>query len=302
MSTQTQTEQISFWQAPGLFAEDVTRVRDFSMPVRHFHESVELYFLLEGERYYFIEQDTWHVKAGMAVLIASNQIHKTSLVPGCSVHRRFLLQLSPALAGRLCALADIREIEALSGAVAFSADSWTMARHIIGQMEKELASPTAESSPMLDSYALQLLLLFARSRREEAGLPAARSADAVRSDSGVHRTVHEIVLYLQAHCCEPCRLDSLAARFYISTPYLTRIFKSVTGFTVVEYLTVCRLRRARRLLLDTTLPVTEVAARSGFGNLNYFEKMFKRFTNQTPLKFRQSGSSGNGKAEDFPHP
>ena len=54
---------------PGVFAEEAERTQKFSMATRHFHESYELYFLLNGERFYFIEQDTYLVKSGMAVLV-----------------------------------------------------------------------------------------------------------------------------------------------------------------------------------------------------------------------------------------
>ena len=81
-------------QIPGVFAEETLLRQDFSMARRHLHESTELYFMLEGERYYFIEQDTYHVKQGMAVLINRDQIHKTSMVSGSTGHHRFLLQLA----------------------------------------------------------------------------------------------------------------------------------------------------------------------------------------------------------------
>ena len=61
----------------GIFAEEAVRRHAFSMVSRHFHQSLELYFLLEGERFYFVEQDTYHVKEQMAILVDQNQIHKT---------------------------------------------------------------------------------------------------------------------------------------------------------------------------------------------------------------------------------
>ena len=60
---------------PGIFAEESQPQTDFSMLRRHIHEGTELYFLLEGDRYYFIEQDTYHVKSGMAIMIHPNQMH-----------------------------------------------------------------------------------------------------------------------------------------------------------------------------------------------------------------------------------
>ena len=63
------------------------------MVSRHFHQSLELYFLLEGERFYFVEQDTYHMKEQMAILVDQNQIHKTCPAGNGKSHHRFLLQL-----------------------------------------------------------------------------------------------------------------------------------------------------------------------------------------------------------------
>ena len=75
------------------FAEEAVRRHSFSMVSRHFHQSLELYFLLEGERFYFVEQDTYHMKEQMAILVDQNQIHKTCPAGNGKSHHRFLLQL-----------------------------------------------------------------------------------------------------------------------------------------------------------------------------------------------------------------
>ena len=53
----------------GLTIDEVIRDYEFTMQTKHFHDSFELYFLLEGERYYFIDRETYHVKKGMVVLV-----------------------------------------------------------------------------------------------------------------------------------------------------------------------------------------------------------------------------------------
>ena len=80
-------------EIPGIFGEEALRSHNFSMVRRHFHQSLELYFLLEGERFYFVEQDTYHIKQQMAILVDQNQIHKTCPAGTQTCHHRFLLQL-----------------------------------------------------------------------------------------------------------------------------------------------------------------------------------------------------------------
>lgn len=89
-------------EIPGIFVEEAIRSHSFSMVTRHFHESLELYFLIEGERFYFVEQDTYHLQEHMATLVDQNQIHKTcpavqekSTTVFCAVRRTCIRPASP---------------------------------------------------------------------------------------------------------------------------------------------------------------------------------------------------------------
>ena len=278
-------------QIPGVFAEETLLRQDFSMARRHLHESTELYFMLEGERYYFIEQDTYHVKQGMAVLINRDQIHKTSMVSGSTGHHRFLLQLDPSVLDGMFSLPEIPDVDSLGrkywGVAEFSGEDWRQALDVIGMLKGEIQRREPESGAMARLFAMQLLMLFVRNRRQQEIAWRKNQVSGHPVHTGIHRTVHEVALYLQNHSAQACSLDMLAGRFYISRAYLTRMFKSVTGFTITEYLTVCRIRKARVLLEETELSVTEIASRTGFGNITYFEKVFKEMTHETPLRYRK---------------
>ena len=275
----------------GIHAEEILRTQEFSMASRHFHEHLEIYFMLEGERYYFIEQDTYHIKSGMAILVNRNQIHKTSTVNGHIKHRRFLLQLDASVFNSSFSLPEIPDLNAFGecywGVAEFSPEDWNQVLQILNFLKTEMNRNETESNSICQLLSMQLTVLFMRSRRQQEFSQRKQSADSHRVHTGMHQKVHEIALYLQNHSSECCPLDEIAARFYISRPYLTRIFKSVTGFTVTEYLTVCRIRKAKFLLTGTDLSITEIAAQIGFGNITYFEKVFKQMTEHTPLQYRK---------------
>lgn len=70
-------EQIVFQgRIDGLEIEQVIRDYEYSMASRHFHDTYELYYLIEGQRYYFIDRQTYLVKAGEVALIKPNQFIK----------------------------------------------------------------------------------------------------------------------------------------------------------------------------------------------------------------------------------
>lgn len=275
-------------QIPGIYAEETQPQKEFSMASRHIHDSLELYFLLEGERYYFVEQDTFYLKEGTAILINSDQMHKTSNVTGNTGHHRFLLQLDVSVLNQYFRFPDCTSLEEFGnnywGVAEFSPEIWSQILDIIDRLKQEMTSSLPESAEISRLLTMELVFLFMRGRRREALIS--------NSDTpGIYHKVHEIALYLQTHSSDPGSLDEIAAHFYISRPYLTRIFKSVTGFTVVEYLTVCRIRKAKVLLRETAMAITDIADSTGFGNITYFERVFKKMTQLTPLQYRKQAGS-----------
>ena len=140
-------------------------------------------------------------------------------------------------------------------------------------------------------YTAQLLLLLirTRSRAEAEGWKEPGQTNIVHT--GMYQKVHEIAIYLQNHSAGKLCLDDLAAHFFISRSYLTRIFRTVTGFTVNEYQNICRIKKAQILLRETSLTMTEIAMETGFGSLPYFERVFRKATAQTPMQYKKSHPS-----------
>ena len=73
--------------------------------------------------------------------------------------------------------------------------------------------------------------------------------------------------FINTHFAEPVRLEELAEQFEISPAYLSRMFKEITGFSLVEYVNLVRVQEAQRLLATTRLKVIVIAEQVGFGSL-----------------------------------
>ncbi|MFW5749934.1 MAG: AraC family ligand binding domain-containing protein, partial [Halanaerobium sp.] len=76
----------------------------FNMDRRHYHNQFEIYYLLKGERNYFISQRSYHVQKGDLVLINKNILHKTSTINRDQpAHERILIQFDENLFSSLSA-------------------------------------------------------------------------------------------------------------------------------------------------------------------------------------------------------
>ena len=99
--------------------------------------------------------------------------------------------------------------------------------------------------------------------------------------------IKDVVDYLNSHYAEQISLEELAHRFYFSPYYLARRFKDETGYTINQYIINRRMGEAEKMLLYKKYSISETAKRTGYDNLQYFYKTFKKYTGCTPNEFRQ---------------
>jgi AraC family transcriptional regulator len=104
---------------------------------------------------------------------------------------------------------------------------------------------------------------------------------------GLDRTLVERVgAYVDDRLGEPLLLDDLAAEARLSAFHFARCFKTTTGLTPHEYVTMRRMERAKTLLLTTRDSVFEVAYAVGFSNVGHFRRLLRRYTGFAPADLR----------------
>jgi AraC-like DNA-binding protein len=81
-------------------------------------------------------------------------------------------------------------------------------------------------------------------------------------------------------------LDQVAHAVNVSTFHFCKMFKRATGMTFTEYLSTVRIAKAKKLLANPQLRVSEIAFEVGFASLTHFNRMFRRITGQSPTNFR----------------
>ncbi len=114
-----------------------------------------------------------------------------------------------------------------------------------------------------------------------------------------HKTKKSLLLkamdYIEENYNRDITVADIAGALYISSVYLSQIFKSELDVSVIHYLINFRIEKAKALLTETDELVYYVAEQVGFHDGRHFSKTFKKFTGQTPAEYRTS-SRGGGQA------
>ncbi len=92
--------------------------------------------------------------------------------------------------------------------------------------------------------------------------------------------------YIEEHQTEDISLGDVAKAVNTSTFYFCKMFKKVAGINFTDYVTRLRLERAKNLLINPNLRISEIAFEVGFQSLTNFNRVFKRILGQSPTEYR----------------
>ncbi|MBA3686654.1 MAG: AraC family transcriptional regulator [Planctomycetes bacterium] len=154
----------------------------------------------------------------------------------------------------------------------------------------EVRHPAGPESRLLTS-SLILRLLIGLKRAASVGATGNRQVSSL--NAGEHQQiVAQAEAFMQRNLYRQLLRAEIARAVNLSEPHLGRIFKAVTGRTVVDRLTEMRITHAKALLLESTLSVTQIAGDVGISSFSHFAKTFKRAVGVAPSDYRRS----NGRA------
>ena len=239
----------------------------------HLHEHYEIYYLLSGQRKYYVGSRIFTVNEGEVVLIPPNILHKTAEIS--QKHERVYIMFIPSFLG-LHFPDDIKNL--------FSHGHLTMPYELRSEFENLLAVTETEyfrhdkySSSLLKGLLMQLLVFLLRNCK----IPQKQE------QTTVSQIIEKSADYINQNYSQNISLDSISKSMLLSASYFSKCFKAHTGLGFHKYLEYVRIMNAEKLLTNTNDPITEVASKCGFDDSNYFAAVFKRHKGITPLKYRQ---------------
>jgi AraC-like DNA-binding protein/ligand-binding sensor protein len=112
----------------------------------------------------------------------------------------------------------------------------------------------------------------------------------VQEDEAESPMIRRARAYILANQADPIDLDKVAQAMHVSTFYFCKMFKKATGLTFTDYLSRVRVEKAKTLLLNPHLRISEIAYDVGFQSLTHFNRMFRKIVGESPTTYRESKS------------
>ncbi|WP_135549889.1 helix-turn-helix transcriptional regulator [Paenibacillus cymbidii] len=262
--------------------EQAARKTAFSMMRNHFHDVYEVYYLLSGERHYFIKDRTYRIAAGTFVFIDRYELHRT-MNADKPEHDRYLIQFSDDVLqsfGTEAAERLRQPFRAVNRAAVVPEGERARTEAQLQEMLAEYESGAADAELAIRGLLVRLLLQQARRMERGAGEAAGQFVGGGK--------ISAIVRYIGEHYGETITLSGVAGHFYLNASYVSRMFKQTTGFTFSEYVNHLRIVEAQRLLRETGDNVIRVAERVGFDSIAHFGRVFKQIVGASPLQYRKT--------------
>jgi len=139
---------------------------------------------------------------------------------------------------------------------------------------------TRVMTPKQHNGVIKLLVIFAEQ------VAALSNQLIVERENAEPPAIMRAKAFINEHSAEELSLEQVAKAVNMSSFYFCKMFKKFTGVNFTEYVSRIRIEKARNLLLNPNLRISEIAYEVGFQSLTHFNRVFKKVLGQSPTDFR----------------
>lgn len=236
---------------------------------KHWHSSIELFLVLEGEIIFYINEQPYKLTAGKMILVNSNEVHR---IDSQKENHTIVLQIPPENFDQ-------------------ENENETLYFHTVGyekgMMKDGMISLYQCCKNKGNGYFFEAMELFYKilySLYREHQIPA--DEEKKRQNRQLEK-LSAITEYLRMNYRENVSLSQTALKFGFSTSYLSRMFQKYAKICYKDYLRDIRLNEARRQLQNTREPIGKIAEECGFPDSRSMAEAFRKCDGMLPSQIRE---------------
>ena len=252
----------------------------------HNHHSLEINFCSNGEGEYIISDTRYPIQKDDIFIINNLEYHMARNLSGDT--RLMVIVFDPELI--LAGSNDYQYVRAfyewktgfkhrLPGKL-FATDE---IKGILHSIQEEWNRQAVGWRLVVKSLLLMLLALIYRQFEKSSGY-----SEEIRHFQSAYAKLSPAIQYMEEHFKENIPLAVLAQESHMSVNYFSSYFSNTMNITVSEYLIRMRLTHACTQLLTTGNSILSIALESGFENISYFNRVFRKAYGVSPSQYRKN--------------
>ena len=248
--------------------------------VPHFHEDIEIMTIKEGQLMYTVNGKQLLLREGDTIVINSNQIHYNSCVNG-GVAKYVICVLHPSILVNSVAV----EMQAVRPIIDNPDLPYLRFRYINEHTESIrnliLSLPDVRHDPFAITKQFYLIWDIIRKQAETLG-----KTEEVLNDPKI-LSFKTMMHFIANNYQKQITLSDIAASGNVSKSLCNTLFHQYVGESPINYLMHLRSRKVAELLRAGKIPMTEIAALTGFGGVSYMSETFRKFFEKSPREYRK---------------
>lgn len=245
----------------------------------HWHDSLELVYILNGYASVFLEGTEHKLVPGEFIVVDTNQIHEARCTHS---YMRIILRIDDDLIQQL--MGNKRNFRIICNRAELTDDLVRPYLEICECLKKlvtlQLRQPKGY---MIATQSIALDILY----RLVADFSIPMYKEDLPEPSRGQLRIKEIVSYIDQHYMEPLSLEQIADEFGLNSDYFSRMFHQNIGIPFTQHVNHVRLAHIYHDICATDDPVMEILDRHGFTNYKLFSRMFKVVYGDTPRAVRK---------------
>jgi AraC-like DNA-binding protein len=256
------------------------RSYDINMEFQHFHNFYEIHILLDSSANHILEGKLYHISLFDIICLKPYMLHKSAYPQG-SPKKRLIIQFNIVPYNKILQyeLDKVMTIfEASLPIYRFDQKHQETLFSILNDIFQLSRSKSSINTLFIHNKLIEFLCTVYNYRKYNKYEPESLNTTASK--------IYSIASYIHNHYSDTLSLNILAKQFYVSNYYLSHLFKEVTGFTLINYIQMTRIRNAQQLLLYTDKKITEISGLCGFNSFSQFDRVFQKFCHTSPREYR----------------
>ncbi|WIV11922.1 helix-turn-helix domain-containing protein [Proteiniborus sp. MB09-C3] len=257
----------------------------------HWHDSIEILFVLKGSINVTIENETYIVEEKEIEIININEVH--SIRSSDKDNRVLVFEIDPKFLKKY--YNDIENVFFYTNSSEEGIqekEEYYVLRNYLSQLLCEVTEKHDDYDDVVRESLLELLYHLLNHFHY-----LFYDEESLKGDDVQLERYHRIAKYISNNYMEKVSLQDIARNEFLSTQYLSYKIKNTFGYTFNDFLNFVRVMESTKLLLDTEMNISEISEEVGFSHVRYYNKHFKKHYKVTPMQYRKKYKVDDDKLE-----